>query len=377
MRARALAMALGAVAVASCALSPTMERAAPVSSHCPEEGLPRTRSAPPDTLRLRWYRAVDERDRNLAGSWCETVGPPVLSLDPTASFPGWEPGGELRVLNWNVGVGAGDLVSFLAEETGVPCDGSSALRDVRPFVLLAQEAWRRADGLPPMERESLAPYTVEVDRMDESADVVEVAERCGLALVYVPSARNGPDTGSGPDEDKGNAVLSSVPLTAPIAFDLPFEAGRKVAVAATVRTPGGERLRVVSAHLDVASTLIRTLISGNQTRVRQARGLLDGLEKAERDGPLNVITVVGGDFNTWSGSESTLKLMRDRFPHSPAWDGLPTWRPLGLPVDHIFFRRGAFDHVSVEGYGRIDDPHGSDHFGRRLVVEYRTAAEPR
>lgn len=368
-------MALGTVVVA-CVPPSTMERAAPVSSHCPEEGLPRARSVP-DTLRIRWYRALDARDRDLATAWCETVGPPVLSLDPAASLPDWEPGEELHVLSWNVAVGAGDLVSFLAEEAGAPCDGSAAVRDVQPFVLLAQEAWRRADGLPSMESESLAPWTVEADRVDESADVVEVAERCGLALVYVPSARNGPDTGARPDEDKGNAVLSSVPLTAPIAFDLPFEAGRKVAVAATVRTPGGERLRVVSIHLDVASTLVRTLVTGNQTRVRQARGLLDGLEKAERDGPLNAITVVGGDFNTWSGGESTLKLMRDRFPHSPDWDGLPTWRPLNLPVDHIFFRRGAFDHVSVDGYRRIDDHHGSDHFGRRLVIGYRTPAQSR
>lgn len=374
---RVLATALASVVVAACGLSPTMERAAPVSTYCPEEGLPRARSGPPDTLRIRWYRAVDERDRNLAGDWCETVGPPVLSLDPAASFPAWEPGAELRVLSWNVAVGAGDLVSFLTEEAGVPCDGSTAVGHVQPFVLLVQEAWRRAEGLPALEKESLAPWTVETERLDESADVVEVAKRCGLALVYVPSARNGPDTGTRPDEDKGNAVLSSVPLTAPIALDLPFEAGRKVAVAATVRTPGGERLRVVSVHLDVASTLMRTLLSGNQTRVRQARGLLDGLEKAERDGPLTAITVVGGDFNTWSGSESTLKLMRDRFPHSPSWDGLPTWRPLDLPVDHIFFRRGAFDHVSVDGYRRIDDPHGSDHFGRRLVVEYRTVEEGR
>ncbi len=52
----AVAMALGTVVVA-CVPPPTMERALPVSSHCPEEGLPRARSAS-DTLRIRWYRAL-------------------------------------------------------------------------------------------------------------------------------------------------------------------------------------------------------------------------------------------------------------------------------------------------------------------------------
>jgi endonuclease/exonuclease/phosphatase family metal-dependent hydrolase len=361
-----------ATVAASCGFSPAMERAVPVGASCPAESRGRA-SAPPDTLSLRWYRAVDRRDVELASRWCAAVGDPVIRLTPDEDFPQWSEGGSLAVVTWNQNVGGGDLYALLANELGLECrDGPSGeARSVDPFVVLLQETWRYSDDLPVVEDESIVPWTVDPDRgPDGGADVAEVAERCGLALVYVPSTRNGPDTGERPREDKGNAILSTLPLTAPIALDLPFEAGRKVAVAASIRAPGGERMRVVSAHLDVASTLIRTLRSGNQTRTRQAEGLLDGLDEAERDGLLNALTLVGGDFNTWSSDETALKRLRRAFPHSPEWDGLPTWRPLDLPVDHVLFRRGPFGNVILRGYRRIDDPYGSDHFGRRVAVDY-------
>lgn len=375
-RTKALLLAC-ATLVASCGLSPRMERAVPAGAPCPREARGRA-SAPPDTLALRWYRAAGARDVELATRWCAVVGDPVIRLTPLDGFREWSRGRSLEILTWNQNVGGGDLYALLANELGLECRAgpSADTRGADPFVVLLQEAWRYSDGLPAVEDESVVPWTVDPDRgPDGGSDIVEVAERCGLALVYVPSTRNGPDTGDRPREDKGNAILSTLPLTAPIALDLPFEAGRKVAVAATVRAPGGERVRVVSAHLDVASTLVRTLQSGNQTRTRQAEGLVDGLDKAERDGPLNAVTVIGGDFNTWSSSETALKRLRRAFPHSPEWDGLGTWRVLDLPVDHILFRRGPFANVTLHGYRRLDEHYGSDHFGRRAVVEYASAPE--
>ncbi len=360
-------------AVAACGFNPTMERAVPTTASCPVEARPPSVSAPPDTTRLRWYRAAQERDVDLSSRWCATVGEPVFTPDPAPGLPRWTQGRDLEAFTWNVQVGGGDVMAFLRAETGLDCtDRPSAVASgPEPFVLLVQEAWRRSDDLPVIEGGRDVPWTVDPDRgPDGGADIVEVAERCGLALLYVPSARNGPDSGDRPREDKGNALLSSVRLTAPIALDLPFEAGRKVAVAATVTAPGGERVRIVSAHLDVASTLTRTLMSGNQTRARQADGLIDGLRKAEDDGPLNAVTLVGGDFNSWSARETALKRMRRAFPESPEWDGRATWQPLRLPVDHFFFRRGPFENVSVREYSRLEDDYGSDHFGRRIVVEY-------
>jgi endonuclease/exonuclease/phosphatase family metal-dependent hydrolase len=238
---------------------------------------------------------------------------------------------------------------------------------------LVQEVWRYDESLPTVESSSIIPVTIDHGReAEEGPSIVDLARRCGLAYVYVPSARNGPDNGSRPSVDKGNAVLSSVPLSSPIALDLPLEGGRKVAVAATVRAPGGEAVRFVSAHLDVASTLVRTLVTGNQTRARQALGLIDGLRRAERGGLAVSATVVGADLNTWVGNEASLRLMWGAFPESPPWDGLGTWR-MGLPLDHMFFRRDPDIALDVEGYRRIPDRYGSDHHGRRFTLIHGVA----
>ena len=101
-------------------------------------------------------------------------------------------------------------------------------------------------------------------------------------------------------------------------------------MAATIPGPSGERIRVASVHLDVASTLTRTLISGNATRLRQALGFAVALESID-----SLATVVGGDFNTWSADESALKRLAIYFSNSPPWDGRPTRGP--FPPDHIQF----------------------------------------
>jgi len=357
---------------AACGGTHEVERAAPVGSSCPEESLAEASGTPTDTLSLRWYRALHERDRRLAGEWCGTVGEPVIQLDPAPIFPEWRASSPLEIVTWNMAIGRADLFRFLRDEMGLDCMAPTPrlAPGARPFVVLLQEAWRYSEDLPYVESSWRIPWTVDSDRTEgEDPDIVEAAERCGLSVVYVPSARNGPDTDSRPQEDKGNAILSTVPLTAPIAIDLPLEGGRKVAVAATLYASRGERVRVVSVHLDVASTLVRALLTGNQTRVRQTRGLIDGLRKAEDDGPLAAITLVGADMNTWAGNETSLKLMWEAFPHSPPYDGLGTGRG-DFPLDHIFFRRGSFRTFSIRDYERIEERYGSDHNPRRLSVVY-------
>ena len=137
-----------------------------------------------------------------------------------------------------------------------------------------------------------------------------MAEQCGLALFYVPSARNGPNEPGQVPEDKGNAILSTLPLADLAAIELPFESGRKVAVVATIPGPSGERIRVASVHLDLASTLTRT------------------------------------------------------FPDSPPWDGRPTRGP--FPPDHILYRTVLGSRtVLVQGsYRRFEKTYGSDHAAR-------------
>lgn len=360
--------------LSACAMPWEMDRARPLSGYCPQEIV--ARQGPVDTTALRWYRVNDDRDLRLGDAWCGTVGDPEVRLTPSGTFPPWAGAGAVRVVTWNVNVGGGDLEAFLAREMGLSCGpGSSArLSASEPFVLLLQEVWRYDEEMPAVERDDHVPRTFGAGGGGSDAeDIIDIAERCGLALVYVPSARNGPDTGARPHEDKGNAILSTLPLSAPIAFELPFEAGRKVAVGATTRAPGGQRVRFVSAHLDVASTFVRTVFSGNQTRARQARALIDGVDEAERDGPVTNVVVVGGDFNTWAGNESALLYLRRAFPDSPRWEGLNTRG--SFPTDHMFFRRGSFSMFDVTDYGRIEERHGSDHHGRDLRLTFQPPVE--
>ncbi|MEM7416160.1 MAG: endonuclease/exonuclease/phosphatase family protein [Gemmatimonadota bacterium] len=361
---------VGVAAASACGFSHEMERAlVPPGGQCPATSAGRT-DALPDTTVIRWYRAAQDRDIRLSSDWCSVVGSPAVDLRPVPDFPRWEQENGLDVVTWNMEVGGGDLLAFLDAELGLECSGARPRMRAgsNPFVLLLQEAWRRDSGLPRIEGGRNVPWTIDPDAAAGRPDVVQIAEECGLSYLYIPSARNGTDRGSRPSEDMGAAVLASVPLSTPVAIELPHEAGRKVGVAATVLSPVGARVRVATAHFDVASTLIRTILSGNQTRARQADGFIDGLDAAERDGPLTGILVVGGDFNTWSSTETAIDLMRDAFPDSPPWDGEATRG--SFPADHMFFRRRSFVNFSIDGYRRIENAHGSDHHARRLTVRY-------
>jgi endonuclease/exonuclease/phosphatase (EEP) superfamily protein YafD len=134
---------------------------------------------------------------------------------------------------------------------------------------------------------------------------------------------------------------------------------------------GGRHLRFVVVHLDVISSFRRVLLSGNQNRARQARGVLEALDSLERSEGAVPPTIVGGDFNTWSGYESALRLFRAAFPDSPRWDGKST-RGV-FPTDHVFFRRGVGPGPGVallaESYRPLRFRYGSDH--RPLVVWLR------
>jgi endonuclease/exonuclease/phosphatase family metal-dependent hydrolase len=213
-------------------------------------------------------------------------------------------------------------------------------------------------------------------------DVVETAARCGLALVYVPSGRNGADVPGEVRHDKGNAILASLPLSDFVAVEHPFETERKVSLAATIPSPGGTWLTVVTAHVEVTSTFHRVLLTGNQTRVRQVAGLIDVLDRIGGAEERRSAVLVGGDFNTWSGGESALKMLRQAFPQSPPWDGRSTMGP--FPTDHILFRAAPDAQATGQGsprlipgsYRRIENRYSSDHHGRFVWVEFSGSRSP-
>jgi hypothetical protein len=333
------------VAVASsslltgCALGYTMGAAEP-DPVCPGATSNPSTAAQADRsgALISWFGPTNSGDRTKLDAWCTTVGAPVVRLDPKEPVVHARKPSTLTVVAWNVSVGTADVPAFLEAELGHECRaGRAPPEDRRPFVLLLQEAFRRSDRIPDLLPQPTIPWRLgPEERPGEILDIGQIAERCGLSLVYVPSSRNGPQTEDGLREDRGNAVLSTLPLEEPTAIELPFEAGRKVAVAATVAGPDGP-IRVVSLHLDVASTLLRTLLTGNGTRIRQAEALADALDVI---GPA-LPTVAGGDFNTWSETETALRRFAVRFPDSPPADPTPT--RTHFPTDHIFFRRGEAD----------------------------------
>jgi endonuclease/exonuclease/phosphatase family metal-dependent hydrolase len=336
---RLRAAALAALAATGCALA-SSGAAPPAPARCR------------DAARVAWLvpASSPELDR-----WCAAVGAPALEPAPGA---GEGVADSVAVVSWNTHVGGGDLAALVGDlRTGRLTGG----RPVRDFVLLLQEVYRADPAIPDDIPAGSAPARVEEAQPDgERAGVVSAARALGLALVYVPSMRNGAP-GSGADEDRGNALLSTLPLRDPGAIELPFEAQRRVAVAATLsaRTAEGEpwMLRVASVHLDTRATGSRILASVGVGRLHQARALEAALSPA-------LPTLVAGDLNTWAPRflEPALGFLEERFPHSPPAPDEPTFDigwGMGRTLDHLFFR--APEGWSVH-YRRLPERYGSDHY---------------
>lgn len=278
--------------------------------------------------------AADQR-RHL-DEWCSTVGPPVVAA--AMARPTGPLGTDgLVVVSWNVHEGAGDVAALIAGlRDGTLTDG----RPVTRFVLLLQEARRAAGAAPTPSR--------------PGADIVSVAREAGLSLYYVASKRLGGGTAAAPD--RGNAVLSTEPLSDFRAIELPFERQRRLAVEASISgadaagTPW--RLRLVSAHLESTATLKRLRVLASIPRQRQARALLEAMAVDEP-------VVLGGDFNTWFGfRDATYRLMAAALPDLGVGDRRRTFGGL-FRLDHVFARTPAGWQAVAR---RLDVRLGSDHF---------------
>ena len=299
-------------------------------------------------IEVRWVDPPDSSDRRLLEEWCATVGPPVFLA--AAGEP--NPVNSLAIVSWNSRVGGGDLVELITSlRRGDLTEG----QEVVDFVLLLQEGLRMGDAVPPIDtRAHVARRIYETPPSGFRLDAVQVANQLDLSIFYVPSMRNGPAR-----EDRGNAVLSTFPLSDPAAIVLPYEAQRRVAAAVTISgvTPGGRAwdLRVCSAHLDVRSRSSRLFATFGRGRLRQAEALAAALPET----PI----VLGGDMNTWAPSflEKAVPYLRERFPDPPDPDQsatrqLPAMRDRRL--DHLMFRLAEGDSAR---YTRVDDRFASDH----------------
>ena len=332
-----------------------------------------TAEGEPSREAVQWVYIDDERDRAFQNAWCAGVGPAVAWQAPTpvghelmtaaeSSAPASpdslatseEPVlDSLLVVAYNAHIGAGDLDELVADIR----DGDFTGAPVSHFVLLLQEVHRAGLGVPPdQELPENAPSGSRTPDPDRTP-IMRWAQALGLHLIYVPSMRNG--IGFETPEDRGNAILSTLPLDELRALELPAGLQRRVAVVAEVRgrTSANEpwTLSVASAHLDNAS-ITSPLASLGSVRARQASGLVRMLPD---EGPV----LVGGDFNTWLGQreERAYRIMRDDFPYPREHQMSPTVTRLGAGrvIDWIFFRgpRGwSFDDA------RARRNYGSDHY---------------
>jgi endonuclease/exonuclease/phosphatase family metal-dependent hydrolase len=328
-----------------------------------------------------WYFPTEASDNRQLERWCTVVGPLVVDSLPGGAFGPMGAGDPLTLAVWNTDAGAGDLMGFLELELGLACAGaSSTLRPAAShFILVLQEALRRSPALDAVDETWATPPPVaEEDRPGPRLDVIQVARQCGLALFYAPAARNGHDTRDGSGEDKGNAILATVPLTDLVVIELPFESARRVVVGTTTRSLAGDALRVLSVHLITTPQAWRVLTTANSARVRQAAALVNVLDRIERIRGLGnggrwrgVSTVLAGDFNTWSQKESALRLLLRNFPDSP--------RPLmdrtrgPFPADHLLLRHhgdaGPAATLIPGSYRRVANRFYSDH--NPIVARFR------
>jgi endonuclease/exonuclease/phosphatase family metal-dependent hydrolase len=293
---------------------------------------------------MDWFAPAVASDRSILARWSAAVGPPVMRGAPSDDG---RTSDTLIVVSWNIALGAGDV--------------SRALRDARSadpdahVILLLQEAYRGGPEVPAGALDGVRFAGKLGDAGTHRREIESIAEAEGLDLYYVPSMRNGSPLAS--DEDRGNAILSTLPLRELGAIELPFERQRRVAVAATVsgRARDGSpwRLRVVSTHLDNMVGANRGWIFGGESaRTRQARALLEHLKDEDA-------VVFGGDFNTWFGFNETATAEIGRaFPDSDLHDRRPTFMSF-LRLDHLFFRFPEGWRGEVR---RADDRYGSDHY---------------
>ena len=247
---------------------------------------------------------------------------------------------DITFVSWNVHVGSGDVCAFVRDLRN---GDHTERRSVRHYVLMLQEAVR-TEGVPPLAAAATGATRIPARTAFPPIDIVQIGRELGLSLIYVPSMRNGTSVDD-PAEDRGSAILSTLPLSDPTAVELPGERQRRVVIIAKAAS-----VSVAVVHLDALGgarrlRLFRTpWMRGLQ--VRSTAGVLS-------DGPL----VIGADLNTWHGRDELaarfLGQLSRTTPLSVDRQGL------GLRVlDYMFFRAGAHQRAR---YRQVEHRYGSDH----------------
>lgn len=353
------------LSAASCARAPVATPAGPKTS----TAIPVTETCQsavdergtPVATAIDWRGPDDPADRAWLLARCLAVGPAVIDATPAADLVPPDSTDVLTIVSWNTHVGGGDLRAFIAGLRSGALTGGEA---VGHFVIFLQEVIRQGRDVPAV----LPAGAVAAKRLSASPpsgprqDVVTAASSHGLALYYVPQTRNGRDD----VEDRGNAMISTLPLSGFIAVELPSERLRRVAIAARIGGPGAG-LRVATAHLDVVGGPSRLWILGSsELRNQQARALVAALDDGR---PI----VLGGDFNTWADatSEPAVATLRAAWPDASLRKLDSTFFYGLLRLDYFFFRLGDAWRGDWHVGGSM---YGSDH--RPLVARLARSGRP-
>jgi endonuclease/exonuclease/phosphatase family metal-dependent hydrolase len=175
--------------------------------------------------------------------------------------------------------------------------------------------------------------------------------------------------------DRGNAILSELPLGDALAFELPMVLQRRVPVVATLVLPGGP-LHVACAHLDPRGPPGYAWL-GVSGRARQAEYLLQQLP--------GDLVVLGADLNLGRGRrERAWRLL-----HEAGFGGgippvTPSWRHTfhALPrlvLDYVLVRdrlgrvaKAIVERLDEDARDRGPTVFGSDHHPLLASVELRS-----
>jgi endonuclease/exonuclease/phosphatase family metal-dependent hydrolase len=310
-----------------------------------------------DSTFVRWVRASPSNEHAEIDRWCSGVGIPARIADATdqRAFDG-----AFAVVSWNTHVGAGDVEGLVADLRAGRLTGGVP---VTAFILLLQEAYRAGRDVP--VRNLRDARWASAQQPPRSAgtreDIVTVVARLRLNLMYVPSMRNGAPLAT--DEDRGNAVLSTAPMSDVTAIELPLERQRRVAIQATVHVRGHDGgdvpLTIVDTHF-TNMVMHHLWVLSESGRMRQARALAGALPKS---GPL----VVGGDFNAWFGfHDAAYREMAKIARPAPNQDTRASFGPMRL--DHLLFRLPEGWRSTLR---RADARYGSDHYPLIALIEPR------
>jgi endonuclease/exonuclease/phosphatase family metal-dependent hydrolase len=303
----------------------------------------------PSLPSIRWTGPPDIHERMRLDSWCAGVGPALLRQAQTGEEPALD---EVMFVSWNVHVGHADLQRFVSD---LHAGRLSNHRRPRHLVLMLQEVVRSGDVPKSIPRSaSTAGRIGPVDA--DAVDIGRTAARMQMSVFYVPSMRDGGASGSFEPADRGNAILSTIPLVNASAIELPGDGQRRVAATAdtTVIVDGrATTLSLGSAHLSTRSTARSLWVFGATSQRReQARAIAAQTSVHE-------LMILGADLNTWMGGpdEPAAKDLAHAFPSTPDGPREAT-APVGV-LDYLFFRAPSGWQARMT---RAGDRYGSDHY---------------